>query len=568
MPSPPKTTSFWSRVKRSGLLDSAQLAEIAGVASLQAVSELEAAEYLTSRGWLTRFQAERLLDGRTRGFFFDRYRVEDVLGVGGMGWVYRAQNVETGQQVALKVLQDQFKTDQGLQARFLQEARVGLLLQHPHIVRTWEVGSAGGLPYMALEYIRGASLLELVLRRRRIPWDQACEFIRQAAMGLGYAHGLGIVHRDVKPQNLLIDERGHVRLLDFGLAMKCDGATGDEFSMAMIFGHESVGTAEFAAPEQADNSLAADARSDIYGLGGTLFAALTGELPFRASNRQELLDAHQSQLPRFATELVPDVPVEVSAIIERMLAKQPADRFATAAEVVAALTPWSRSQPVHFDFADILAERQQLARKKLKQIQHQQNSSPALSNSTARPTMTSSVAQTHLIPKDSAVRRQVTERASNSLAGELLPVPPEFGASPLTSGNASQSPARLLDHSTGRSILITGDQWVVGRHAGCELTVEDASVSGRHCELRYDGRQWWLIDLESRNGTFVNRVQIQQHALVNGDEIQIGRQLRYRFDDGSTARRSQNGSWLWWAAIAMVLVLVVLGSWVMLSLRQ
>lgn len=555
--------SFWTRVRKSRLLDSAQLAEAARDASLQTGSEVEAAQQLISRGWLTRFQAERLLDGRTRGFFFDNYRVEDILGVGGMGWVYRAVQVETGQQVALKVLQDHFKTDQGLQARFLQEAQVGLLLQHPHIVRTFEIGSAGGLPYMSMEYIRGASLLELVLRRRHIPWAEACEYIRQAALGLEYAHRLGLVHRDVKPQNLLIDEQGQVRLLDFGLAMKCDGDTGDEFSMAMIFGHESVGTVEFASPEQADDSLTADARSDIYSLGGTLFAALTGELPFRVTSRDELLQAHKTQAPRLVTELVPEIPHEIASIVNRMLAKRPEDRFATAREVGEALAPWAQPQSVHFDFAGILAERQLQARRKLKQLQRQQASSPALSNSTARPTMTSSVAQVPSEPEEKEHRRLMTGKSSTSLAGDLLPTAPE----PLSpdapfqrAAVAIPATASLVHVGTANRIPLNLDQWVIGRQANCELPVEDAGVSTRHCELRYDGHQWWLIDLNSRNGTLVNRVPIRQHPLVGGDEIQIGRHLRYRFDDGTLPVSRSRTRGRYWLALAGLISIVALAG--------
>jgi len=556
--------SFWTRVRKSRLLDSAQLAEAAQDPSLQGGSEVETAQKLISRGWLTRFQAERLLDGRTRGFFFDNYRVEDILGVGGMGWVYRAVQVNTGQQVAMKVLQDQFKTDQGLQARFLQEARVGLLLQHPHIVRTFEIGSAGGLPYMTMEYIRAASLLELVLRRGQIPWPEACEYLRQAALGLDYAHRLGLVHRDVKPQNLLIDEQGQVRLLDFGLAMKCDGDTGDEFSMAMIFGHESVGTVEFASPEQADDSLTADARSDIYSLGGTFFAALTGELPFRVTSRDALLQAHKTQAPRLVTDLVPEIPSEIAAIVNQMLAKQPADRYASASEVALALTPWAQSETVHFDFADILAERQLQARKKLKQLQRQQASSPALSNSTARPTMTSSVAQVAAEPNAKEARRLTTGQSSTVLAGHLLPTAPEPLVPEATfqrTAVAIPATAALVHLGTDSRTVLALDAWVIGRQANCELAVDDAGVSGRHCELRFDGHQWWLIDLNSRNGTFVNRVPIRQHPLVGGDEIQIGRHLCYRFDDGSQPVRRKPSRWrLLLVVVGLVLLIALAGG--------
>ena len=191
---------------------------------------------------------------RARGFFFDQYKLLDLVGVGGMGWVYRSLNTETGQIVALKILLEQFKNDRGMIVRFEQEAQAGLTLQHENIVRTLGYGLAGGLPYVVMEYIEGPSLLELLrLRERsRLPWKQACDVIRQSAAGLHHVHQSGFVHRDIKPQNLLIDHHGIVKLLDFGLTMFRDGEKGDEFSMAMIFGHECVGTAAFDAHRAGD----------------------------------------------------------------------------------------------------------------------------------------------------------------------------------------------------------------------------------------------------------------------------------------------------------------------------
>jgi serine/threonine-protein kinase len=258
----------------------------------------------------------------------------DLLGVGGMGWVYRATRVEAteGQAtdgkaseiVALKVLLDQFKNDQGMLARFEQECRAGLKFQHENIVRTLACGSAGGLPYVVMEYVEGPSLLELLRNREgcRLPWEQACDIARQAAKGLHHMHLAGFVHRDIKPQNLLIDRNGDVKLIDFGLSMRREGELGDEFSMAMIFGHECVGTAAYSSPEQAIDSLKSDARSDVYSLGCTLFAMLTGDTPFPYKDTNDVLKAHQREFARNVCNIVPSIPKVVGEIVAKMLMKK------------------------------------------------------------------------------------------------------------------------------------------------------------------------------------------------------------------------------------------------------
>ena len=182
---------FWKQVADSGLMDVQQVSSVARSLDAESLStDAAAARKLVDLGFLTRFQADRLLEGKSRGFFFDQYKVLDLVGVGGMGWVYRANDRKTGQEAALKVLLDQFKNDQGMVVRFEQEARAGLKFDHPNLVRTFGHGTAGGLPYIAMEYMQGASLLELLrLRERsRLPYAQACEIARQAAAGLQHMH--------------------------------------------------------------------------------------------------------------------------------------------------------------------------------------------------------------------------------------------------------------------------------------------------------------------------------------------------------------------------------------------
>ncbi|NOX55945.1 MAG: protein kinase [Planctomycetes bacterium] len=295
------------------------------------------------------------------------YRVLDVLGRGGMGWLYIAENKETGEKCVLKVLPEEDGADAGIRARFMVEAEAGLRLDHPHIVKTLKVERTEGLyhdiHYAVMEFVEGITLLELVQRSGPLPWRQACDIIRQAAVGLEYIHRAGIVHRDVKPSNLLIDRTGHVKILDFGLAMWDE--EGDEFSLAMIFGHNCLGTADFIAPEQTRDSYSVDATADIFSLGGTLYFALTGRVPFPEKTIAEKLEAARNREPVPVKELAPSVPEPVAQVVEKMMAKDRADRFQSAAEVAKALTPFSERRPIEFDFDELLVARQREAQQRM-----------------------------------------------------------------------------------------------------------------------------------------------------------------------------------------------------------
>jgi serine/threonine protein kinase len=538
--------SFWNQLDQSGLIPTRQVKVLARSLASEGVStDAVAAKKLVELGHLTRFQAGRLLEGRSRGFFFDHYKILDLFGVGGMGWVYRAENTQNGKIVALKVLLDQFKNDRGMVVRFEQEARINSKFLHENIVHTFGYGTAGDLPYVAMELVEGPSILELLrLRERnRLPWEQACDIARQAALALHHVHSAGFVHRDIKPQNLLIDHLGVVKLIDFGLSMRKEGEEGDEFSMAMIFGHECVGTAAFMAPEQVVDSLTADARSDVYGLGCTLYAMLIGDTPFSFSDTKDILKAHQFKLPKNVCEIVPTIPVAVGEIVAKMLAKNPAGRFATAAEAADALSVCATRTPVEFDFQKILAERNKTAREKLAEFTRRQRSSPNASNSTARPGSTTSAtgSQTGSMPtvglnasspsvSSSSVRRdpfgfenpptmvlRKSDKSEDSRNGHTTKA--------LLSGMV------LLPLSGGAAVPLMKDRFVIGRGDDCDLQIQDPSVSTHHCELQFDGHQWALNDLNSRNGVRVNGDTIKKHLLRGGDTIIIGSSLRLRFSN-------------------------------------
>lgn len=529
---------FWQQLLKSGLLSTEQAASATRELRKRGITDdTDAAAFLVRRNLLTQYQADRLMEGRSRGFFFDRYRILDLLGAGGMGWVYRAADTTTNEVVALKVLLDRLKEDRGMLARFQQEARAGLRLDHPHIVRTRATASAGGMHYMVLDFVEGPSLLELLLRQKRLPWDQACDFARQSALALHHAHQSGWIHRDVKPQNLLVDQSGFVKLLDFGLAMKREGEGGDEFSIAMIFGHECIGTPAFMAPEQARDSLNADARSDIYGLGCTLYAALTGDTPFPLRNPMDVVKAHQTQAPKSVREIVPDIPVGVADIVSRMLAKNPDDRFRTAEAAAAALEKWSKPGPVKFDFKEVLAERTQHAMQKVAELHKSRPIASGSASSTTRLSKLSSVATGgHSFGPDKAPPSMRNAHPGEASAHTVLPTFVDRQVSiTATDVEAASFPTVhrgkvLTPLGGGASIPLTTERIVIGRSDESDLQIGDASVSGKHCELLYDGSWWWITDFKSRNGTRVNGKPITRRQIGDGDVISIGSHVRLRFE--------------------------------------
>ncbi len=328
----------------------------------------EIGKELVRQGCITKYQAEQLLSGQHRGFFYDDYKLLEILGAGGMGRLYVAEDTRTGQRVALKLLYEHRQDDPGVRARFDLEARAGSMLNHSSIVRTHKINRSGHVVYIIMDLVEGISLQEQVVMHGPTPWPLACDIIAQAASGLQHAHEAGLVHRDVKPANLLITGDGVVKILDFGLARIPE----DEFSMAMIFGQDRVGTADYVAPEQSINSYKVDARADVYSLGCTFYFALTGIVPFGYKSVRKTIEAHRTRRPRPVTELAPDVPGEVIAILDQMVRKRPEKRFATAQEIHQALSPFAQRKALDVDFNRLLKIRGDYARKRIADMEEEQ----------------------------------------------------------------------------------------------------------------------------------------------------------------------------------------------------
>jgi len=294
-------------------------------------------------GLLTSFQAQQLLQGRYRNFIVGRYKLLQPIGAGGMGKVFLCESLDTGCRLAMKVLATRKAADPAMLARFTREARMIGSLDHPNVVRAHDFDCSNAkVHYIIMDYVEGVSLSELVRRRGRLEPDLAAHYIAQAACGLQYIHQSGLIHRDIKPGNLVVDYEGVVKILDLGLARLQD----DEEQITARFNDQSIlGTADFIAPEQSLINGEIDHRADLYGLGTTFYFLLTGRTPFGGTTIADKLLAHQLRQPPPIDQFVPEVPEELKSILPRMLAKRPEDRFQSAGEVLAALARWVELRP-------------------------------------------------------------------------------------------------------------------------------------------------------------------------------------------------------------------------------
>ncbi len=261
-----------------------------------------------------------------------RYDIHEEIGRGAAGHVFRAYDRERGSEVAIKVLRDEFAAAVST-TRFLREVAIGLRLQHPRIIPVHDSGTAGRRPYYTMPFVRGQSLRERLQVERQLPLAEAYAIATQVASALDYAHTKGVIHRDVKPGNILLAPEGAV-VADFGIARAVTIASGEDITDSGI----ALGTPEYMSPEQAGGQRDIDERADVYGLGCVVYEMLVGEPPFTGPTSQAIVARHYHEAPRSVRVVRPSVSEAAEAAIERALAKVPADRFATAGEFAAALT--------------------------------------------------------------------------------------------------------------------------------------------------------------------------------------------------------------------------------------
>jgi WD40 repeat protein/tRNA A-37 threonylcarbamoyl transferase component Bud32 len=330
-------------LRRHQLLDRTQLSELDSSLPTLYDSPDGLAQELVRRGWLMDYQMRQVQLGKGRELILGQYIILDLLGEGGMGQVLKARHRRLDRIDALKVIRKDHLANPLAIQRFLQEAKAVARLSHPNIVLIYDADEVEGTHFLAMEYVPGLDLGRAVTLSGPLPVGQVCLYIVQAAQGLQHAFERGLVHRDIKPDNLLVTADWKlVKILDMGLALlhqmeMSSAATGPLTQTGIV-----MGTPDFMAPEQALDSHQVDIRADIYSLGCSLYFLLTGKPPFPAGSLTQKLLWHQQTEPAALESLRPDIPKGLSTVVRRMMAKQPEERFQTPAEVAQALQPFAQ----------------------------------------------------------------------------------------------------------------------------------------------------------------------------------------------------------------------------------
>ncbi|MBM3980003.1 MAG: hypothetical protein FJ304_06910 [Planctomycetes bacterium] len=304
--------------------------------------------HLLAHEHVTNYQLKKVLRGKAGELHYGSYVVTDRLGTGGMGKVYRARDA-AGRTVALKVVRSALVANPTVRGRFAREVQAASKLSHPNIVGLLDTGEANGRFFLVVEFVDGIDLARLMHDYGVLAIEEACEYVRQAALGLHHAHERGLVHRDIKPGNLVVAGERHlpqatepavVKLLDLGLARAVD--RDDMVAPDLTRDHAVVGTPDYMAPEQAKNSKLVDPRADLYSIGCTLYFLLTGRVPFPHGGAIEKILAHQTDPPPPLQALRKEVTQRLAEIVARLMAKRPDDRFQSAGELAEALAPFAR----------------------------------------------------------------------------------------------------------------------------------------------------------------------------------------------------------------------------------
>lgn len=295
------------------------------------------AKALQHHNIVTHWHCEKLLQGKYKGFFLGKHKLLGHLGSGGMSSVYLAEHTKMHDKRAIKVLPKSRLGNSSYLARFQLEAKAIASLNHPNIVRAHDIDNDGDTHYIVMEYVDGADLQTIVKKKGPLPFADIADYVAQAARGLQHAHEMGLIHRDVKPANVLVNSQGKVKLLDLGLALFSDDK---EASLTMDYNDKVLGTADYLAPEQALNSHKVDARADIYGLGCTMYFMLTGSAPFPEGSIAQRIAKHQSSMPTDVRKLRTDCPGELEGICVKMIQKDPKFRYGTCDQVADVLDAW------------------------------------------------------------------------------------------------------------------------------------------------------------------------------------------------------------------------------------
>lgn len=401
------------------------------------------------------------------GRMLNRYQITRLLGEGGMGAVYQANDATLQRDVAIKVMHDTFAHQQDFQERFLQEARTAARMDHPGIVQVFDFGQDRGLLYIVMKFIPGDNLEEMLrslrAQNRWIPLSEAVNLIRQVALALDYAHKQGVLHRDLKPGNIMLEPEPSDGLpyrpviTDLGLAKLAKGGLTTQDS-------SSMGTPAYMSPEQAMGR-PSDPRSDVYSLGILLFELATGRLPFLARNLSEAIRYHVQTPPPEPRSIRSEIPETLEQAILQAIQKDPAKRFPSAAAMAEALK------------AALPAATQVL-------------SAPA-----------GAQANISLLTQ---YQNSLIELRGASILGAFQDIP-----QPTTASDLNQDRIQILAaDQTSRVVVVQKPNMTIGRDPDCELPVEDPKASRRHARLEFDGHGYRVTDLNSTNGTYLGNVRL------------------------------------------------------------
>jgi serine/threonine protein kinase len=345
MPTVSTSQEFLSLLGRSRLLDPASLKVYVRKLRKRRVPPRDLhqlVQALVGDDLLTPYQAEQLARGKWHGFYLGRYKILQPLGTGDMGRVFLCHDHRMKRRVAVKIMAGLRCQTPAARERFAREGRAVAALDHPNVIRAFDSGRDGDRHFLVMEYVDGVDLSWLVQRQGPLSPPRAAHYIRQAALGLQHAFEAGLVHRDVKPSNLVLDQGGTVKVLDMGLARFYDDEEDDLTERA---DEGILGNADYVAPEQVRDSHEVDVRADVYALGASLYFLLAGHPPFPEGTYAEKLVSHRLRQPTPISELRPDVPARLGAVVNKMMAKTPEQRYPTPMAVASALEPWT-SAPI------------------------------------------------------------------------------------------------------------------------------------------------------------------------------------------------------------------------------
>ncbi|HEU5381177.1 MAG TPA: FHA domain-containing serine/threonine-protein kinase [Ktedonobacteraceae bacterium] len=446
-----------------------------------------------------------------------QFRIVERIGAGGMATVFKAYQPVLDRYVAVKVLPDYHARDPIFKERFLREARSVAKLDHPNIVQIYLFGEEDNITYIVMQYVDGGTLKDKLKQTGTLPVAEALKFVIQAAEGLGAAHEHGIIHRDVKPANMLLRKDGHLLLSDFGIVKILEGTT----NLTRV--GTGIGTPQYMSPEQGTGQ-AVDRSSDIYSLGIVLFHCLTGRVPFNADSPLTITVKHLNEPLPVAFLRHAGVPPQIEKVIVKMTAKAPADRYPNTAELISDLLqaaaaarvalPWNiHSSIATSDQLIVSPSNPGGGRVVSAQSQSMPVSQPAVTVSCFR-----CLAQN---PSDRLFCTSCGyELADRKAAADRVKGP---NGRPILARFQIQN-----GQMAGRSFRFHQDLTTIGRTNGNDLIISGKTVSRRHARLWFDNGRWYIADMQSANGTFVNNMRLQSNqpvALNDGDVLNFGDEI-------------------------------------------